>query len=174
MSATVTIRSFEPSDAPAISELFGSEGVFEGTLQLPSMPIASRIELFTRLDMNSCALVAIADGGLVGYGSLFSLSPSPRVKHRRGVALAIAKPWQGKGVGGQLLTGLLDWADNWAGVLRVELTAYTDNAHAIRLYEKHGFKHEGVHRAYALRHGQYVDALAMARLHPKPPVLPRL
>jgi L-phenylalanine/L-methionine N-acetyltransferase len=174
MSETVIIRSFEPSDAHAISQLFGSDGVFEGTLQLPSMPIASRIELFTRLDLNSCGLVAIADGALVGYGSLFSLSSSPRVKHRRGVALAIAKSWQGKGVGGQLLKGLLDWADNWAGVLRVELTVYTDNAAAIWLYEKHGFVREGLHRAYALRGGHYVDAYAMARLHPQQPLLPNL
>jgi L-phenylalanine/L-methionine N-acetyltransferase len=71
-----------------------------------------------------------------------------------------------------LLKDLLDWADNWAGVLRVELTAYTDNAHAIRLYEKRGFRHEGVHQAYTLRNGYFLDALAMSRLHPNQPLLP--
>ena len=54
MSATVTIRSFEPSDAEAISRLFGSDGVFEGTLQMPFVPLASRLELFTKTDINTC------------------------------------------------------------------------------------------------------------------------
>ena len=51
------------------------------------------------------------------------------------------------------------------------LTVYTDNARAIALYEKAGFAHEGTHRAYALRAGRFVDAHAMARLHPNPPPL---
>jgi L-phenylalanine/L-methionine N-acetyltransferase len=70
------------------------------------------------------------------------------------------------------MTGLLDWADNWAAVLRIELTVFTDNARAIALYQRHGFAQEGVMRAYALRDGAYADALAMARLHPRPPALP--
>lgn len=46
---------------------------------------------------------------------------------------------------------------------------YTDNALAMALYEKFGFVHEGTHRAFALRNGVYVDALAMTRLHSNPP-----
>jgi L-phenylalanine/L-methionine N-acetyltransferase len=174
MAEPVIICSFEPSDAEAISRLFGSDGVFEGTLQMPFVPIASRLELFTKTDIYNCGLVATANGALAGYGSLFQMSPSPRARHRRGLALVVAKPYQGQGIGGQLLTHLLDWADKWAGVLRVELTVYTDNAAAIRLYEKHGFVREGLNRAYALRDGQFVDTFGMARLHPNQPLLPKL
>jgi putative acetyltransferase len=67
------------------------------------------------------------------------------------------------------MDALLDYADNWGQVLRIELGVYADNARAIRLYERCGFQHEGRMRAYALRDGQYVDSLAMARLHPRPP-----
>ena len=109
MSATVTIRSFEPTDAQAISELFGSDGVFKGTLQMPMVPIGSRLKLFTRTDINNCGLVAMAGDALIGYGSLVQVSVSPRAKHRRGLALVVAKPHQGQGVGSQLLAQLLDW-----------------------------------------------------------------
>ena len=40
---------------------------------------------------------------------------------------------------------------------------------AIGLYRKFGFETEGRHRGFALRDGRYVDAFAMARLHPDPP-----
>ena len=69
------------------------------------------------------------------------------------------------------MSALTQYADNWGHLLRIELTVYTDNDRAIQLYKKLGFQEEGVRRAFALRDGLYVDALAMARLHPKPPQL---
>ena len=69
------------------------------------------------------------------------------------------------------MAAMCDYADHWAGVLRLELTVYTDNEAAIALYRKFGFEIEGTHRAYAMRDGAYADVLAMARLHPHPPRL---
>jgi putative acetyltransferase len=43
---------------------------------------------------------------------------------------------------------------------------YTDNLAALALYRKFAFAIEGTCRAYAFREGSYVDAYAMARLHP--------
>ena len=42
----------------------------------------------------------------------------------------------------------------------------------IRRAEPGDFALEGTQRAYALRAGVFVDAIAMARLHPNPPQLP--
>jgi putative acetyltransferase len=86
--------------------------------------------------------------------------------------MAVARDAQGQGVGSALMAALIDWADNWARLLRLELTVYTDNPRAIALYRKFGFVREGTHRAYALRNGVFVDADCMARLHPSPPQLP--
>ncbi|MEO7390644.1 MAG: GNAT family N-acetyltransferase [Ramlibacter sp.] len=164
----LVIRAAEPADAPAISALVGAVGTFEGTLQLPDMPVASRLEVLQRVDANSCKLVALEGDRVVGCAGLHSM-PGLRRAHARGLGIGIASDWQGCGLGRQLIERLLLWADNWAGVLRVELTVHADNDRAIALYRQLGFVEEGRHRAYALKDGHYVDALFMARLHPKPP-----
>ena len=51
----------------------------------------------------------------------------------------------------------------------VQVSAIVDNDRAIALYQRFGFRHEGVHRGFALRDGAYVDVISMARLHPAPP-----
>ena len=174
----ITIRAAEPSDAIACSALIGSDGVFEGTLQMPYAAAASRVDRFSKMDPHCVQLVAVArdvDHGtelVVGHAGLFTTSASPRRMHVRGLGIAVAGAWQGKGIGDQLMQALLHWADNWAGVLRIELNVYTDNVRAIALYQRHGFVQEGVMRAMALKDGVYADSLAMARFHPHPPTLP--
>jgi putative acetyltransferase len=74
---------------------------------------------------------------------------------------------QGKGVGTALMQALVDLADGWLNVFRLELTVFVDNRRAIALYRKFGFEIEGTHKAYALRAGEYVDAHFMARIRPK-------
>jgi putative acetyltransferase len=113
--------------------------------------------------------VAEAEGALVGNAGLNPVGPALRRRHAMHLGITVAKGWQGRGVGTQLMAALLDAADRWLGCLRIELTVFTDNEAAIALYRKFGFEIEGTHRAYALRDGRYVDVLAMARLHPSPP-----
>lgn len=60
---------------------------------------------------------------------------------------------QGKGIGTALLRELIDAADNWLGLRRIELTVYTDNVRAVHLYQKFGFETEGTHLVCPLRNG---------------------
>jgi L-phenylalanine/L-methionine N-acetyltransferase len=176
-SERIHIRAAEPGDATAMSALVGSVGVFEGTLQMPYVAVASRVDRYSKIDTNNVQLVAVArdaDSGseqIVAHGGLFAIHGSLRRMHARGLGITVALGWQGQGIGDQLMTALIDWADNWAGVLRIELTVFADNAKAIALYQRHGFVQEGFMHAYALRNGVYADTLAMARLHPRPPLL---
>ena len=70
--------------------------------------------------------------------------------------------------GGSTVGGALDVADNWMNLHRVELSVYADNEAAIGLYRKFGFETEGLFRDYAVRDGQWVDTLSMARLRNRP------
>jgi putative acetyltransferase len=171
----IEFRRAELRDAEALAQFMADPAVFSGLLQMPYPGIeAWRKRLESRLnEQGDLFLLALAEGTVVGHAGLHSLAWTPRRRHVAGLGIAVAAAWQGKGVGDALMRRLLEWADNWAGYLRIELTVYVDNARAIGLYRKHGFVEEGVSRADALRDGVYVDSLLMARLHPRPPQLPR-
>jgi putative acetyltransferase len=169
----ITIRRAQVSDAAAFAEMMAHPEVFSGLLQ---NPFPSEEQWRQRLQDGAAPgkadlhLVAInEEGRLLGSSGLHAAGAALRRRHVASLGVSIAQSAQGQGVGTALLAELLDYADNWAQVLRVELTVYADNARAIKLYEKFGFEPEGRMKGYALRAGAYVDTLAMARLHPKPP-----
>jgi putative acetyltransferase len=168
-AAPIVIRSAEPEDAAAIAALIGLPGVYEGLLQTPDAPNASRLEYHQKVEPHACRLVALADGEIIGTAGLHLSGTGLRRMHVRALGLGVAPGWQGRGVGRRLLARLLDWADNWGGVLRVELYVHADNDRALALYRSMGFVQEGRHKAFSLKNGQYVDSFSMARMHPNPP-----
>jgi putative acetyltransferase len=70
----------------------------------------------------------------------------------------------GIGIGSQLMSAILDIADNWLNLTRVELEVNTDNPVAVRLYEKFGFEIEGTHKLHAFGNGRWADSYFMSRL----------
>lgn len=171
-ASRVTIRAMEPADAAAVSALIGGEGVVAGTLQMPDMAVASRVELLQKIEPGTCRLVGEFEGRIVASAGLHLAGASMRRSHVRSLGIGIAEEWQGKGLGRLLIQRLFDWADNWANVLRIELVVHADNDRAMALYRSMGFIDEGRHRAYAMKNGRFVDSICMARLHPNPPQLP--
>ena len=156
------MRAAEPGDVEAIQELLAQPLAQANTLQLPFRSIEDRRQRVMS-DSHTHRLVAVVDGRVVGELGLH-LEGNPR---RRGVAefgMAVHDEYHGRGVGSALMAALLELADNWLGLRRLELTVYTDNTAAVHLYEKFGFVIEGTASAYALRGGKYVDAYYMARL----------
>jgi len=167
----ISVRRAEPADFEAVARQMDDESAYSGTLQVP---FASRELWRKRLAEpaeGEFILVACVGGEVVGNAGLNASSKSLRRTHAMGVGMAVPSAWQGKGVGTALMTALVDLADNWLNVTRLELAVYTDNARAIALYRKFGFEIEGTHKAYALREGRYVDAHFMARLRAKPAVV---
>ena len=78
--------------------------------------------------------------------------------------MMVRDDWHGKGVDTAMMRAVIDLADKWLNLARIELTVFTDNESAIALYRKFGFEIEGTHRKYAFRDGEFVDAYAMARI----------
>ena len=156
------IRPVEPEDWPDISEVWAQPGAIAGTLQMPFRSKAAQRERLAALRPGVVHLAAVAEGKVIGTASLARLEN--RRAHVGTIGMGVHDAWAGKGAGTALMSALLNVADQWMGLRRVELTVYADNARAIGLYERFGFVREGLHRDFALRDGVFVDALAMARL----------
>jgi putative acetyltransferase len=171
----ITIRRAHPNDAEAIAKIMNQPEVYSGTLQLPHTDTEIwRPRLSDQLTAGKVELVlaAVVDGEVVGSAGLHPVSPATRRRHAMGLGITVATEWQGRGVGRKLIAALCEYADRWAGILRIELTVFCDNQRAVTLYRSFDFEIEGTHTAYALRNGVFADTYSMARLHPDPPRLP--
>jgi putative acetyltransferase len=164
----IAIRRAEPTDYEGVWRTFQDESVYTGTLQTPFTSQERWRKHLADLTDADYMLVACAGTEIVGHAGLHPLGKSPRRAHAMTLGIGVKSDWQRRGVGTALMSALLDLADNWLNVFRLELTVYADNEPAIALYRKFGFAQEGILRCYALRAGEYVDACFMARLKPKP------
>ena len=161
--ATISVRGREPHDLEAIHEIMNCPGVVRETLQLPLRSLEARREQYTQWSADANSLVAEIDGRVVGQLGLH-LQATPRRRHVASFGMAVHDDFQGRGVGSALMVAMIDLADNWLNLRRIELAVYADNAPAIHLYEKFGFTIEGTQRHFAFRDGAYVDAYSMARV----------
>lgn len=73
-------------------------------------------------------------------GAGLTVFANPRLRHSADIGIMVHKDYQNMGVGSALMERLLDLADNWLMLVRVELTVFADNERAIHLYEKFGFE----------------------------------
>lgn len=157
------IRRAEPDDAEAYYEIYSGPSAQGNTLQLP-YPSAElwRRKLADPSD-TQYNLVAVVGDRVVGSISITTYQRARR-RHVGGIGMGVHDDWQSQGVGTALMEAIIDLAENWLNISRIELEVFTDNERAIRLYERFGFEREGTMRQHAFRDGKYVDTYMMARL----------
>jgi putative acetyltransferase len=159
----IVVRAAEITDAEALQEIFGQPRAQANTLQLPFRSVAQRRDWMSRVTTDGHLLVAEIDGRVIGNIGLH-IATAPRRRDVGSFGMSVHDDFQGRGVGTALMRAMLELADNWLGLRRIEMEVYTDNAPAIHLYEKFGFVIEGTGRQWARREGELVDAYFMARL----------
>jgi putative acetyltransferase len=160
----VSVRHAEPDDYEAMHRIMSAPRAAAGTLQLPLQSAEAWRKRLSEPPDGLILLVACVDGEVVGNLGLETFPNRPRVRHAGTIGMAVRDDWQGRGVGTSLMEAVLDLADNWLNLSRIELQVYADNSAAVALYKRFGFEIEGTHRCYAFRDGEYVDAYSMARL----------
>ncbi|KLU58744.1 spermidine N(1)-acetyltransferase [Peptococcaceae bacterium CEB3] len=162
------IRPVCLGDAKDINELRHMPGVFENILGIPSERLKKTEDWISKLDNYTHEFVAIItdESGserVVGMAGLTVFGNS-RLRHSAGIGIMVHREYQGNGIGRKLMETLLDIADNWLMLVRVELSVFVDNLKAIELYKKLGFDIEGTKRKAAIRNGEYIDEYVMARI----------
>jgi len=161
-SAGVVIRAARVSDFEGLAMIGAMPGFRSGTLRLPYRSPEETRHVLEGQGANDLALVAERDGAILGSAGWRRFEG--RRAHIAAIGMGVHDAHVGRGIGTALLAALVDSADNWFAIRRLELTVYTDNATAIRLYRRFGFETEGTLRDCAFTAGRFVDALAMARI----------
>ncbi len=156
------LRGLEPDDYADWHAIRLCPQVMRNTLMLPFSTLAEARERLAHIPQNAHVIVAEVDGHVVGQAWLEQRWG--RCSHVGQPGIMVHDDYTRQGIGTALLGAIIDLAENWLGLWRLELEVYTDNAAAIALYRKFGFEVEGTKRLYALRDGSYVDVHVMARL----------
>ncbi|HBO4531273.1 TPA: GNAT family N-acetyltransferase, partial [Pseudomonas aeruginosa] len=148
-SPTIRLERYSERHVEGLTALYNDPAVARQVLQMPYQSVEQRRKRLhdSADDDRLLILVALHQGDVIGSASL---EQHPRIRRSHSGSI-------GMGVGSRLLGELLDIADNWMNLRRVELTVYTDNAPALALYRKFGFETEGEMRDYAVRDGRFVD-----------------
>ena len=110
---------------------------------------------------NNCIfLVAEVDNEIVGTLT-FSASSSHRTRHIGEFGMSVKKAYWGLGIGSNLLAYLIDWARETGVIRKINLKVREDNVRARTLYEKFGFKTEGIITRYFYIEGKFYNVIEM-------------
>ena len=102
------------------------------------------------------------DKKLVGYMAV-ERGEFNRILHSAYIVVGIKKAYQGRGIGREFFALLDDWARE-NDIIRLELTVECKNVNAISLYERCGFKKEGLREKSMRVDGVFVDEYYMAKI----------
>ncbi|WP_041720469.1 GNAT family N-acetyltransferase [Alkaliphilus metalliredigens] len=163
----IYIRPICVSDGKGVNELRRMPGVFENILGIPSERIKRNEDYIVNMGNNTHQFVAVVkesgEEKIIGSAGL-DIFPNSRQRHSASIGIMVHKDFQNSGVGTKLMEAIIDIADNWLMLIRVELTVFADNEKAIHLYKKFNFQIEGTKKKAGIRNGEYVDELMMGRI----------
>jgi len=111
---------------------------------------------------NQMIFVVEHENQLVGF--LAALGGNYRRNHHCAhIVIGIRQNFAGQGIGKRLFKVLEKWGTDHK-IHRLELTVMAHNERALHLYQKMGFKTEGIKQDSLLVNGKYVDEYYMARI----------
>ncbi|MGK7927962.1 MAG: GNAT family N-acetyltransferase [Spirulina sp.] len=169
----VILRGLELSDWQDIAEIYLAPKCSFFASQLPYQSRQDFQQQIEKMVRGGYGLVAVVEGKVIGIVNLTTFKGSR--SHVGKISIAVRDDYQGQGIGSQLLGAIIDLAEQWLNLQRLELGVYCNNEPAIALYKKYSFEIEGVLKKSDFRNGIYIDAYFMARIRDEssknPPIL---
>lgn len=159
---SLVIRPVRLSDAQDINEMRRQKEVRAHTLALPTETIEFTEGFLRSMGGDDHVLVSELEGKVVGMVGIYLLK-GVRQRHSAFLGIMVRTEYQGQGIGKNLMENILDLADNWLMLVRIELDVTADNEKAISLYQSFGFEIEGTKKYAIMKDGKYADLLMMAR-----------
>lgn len=122
-----------------------------------------KIEAISKIE-NGKYIVAEDGGKIVGHAFLEPMGLEA-IRHVVRLTIAVYPGSQGRGIGKEMLSHLIEWAKTAPGVEKIELNVRSVNEKAIQLYQQLGFRIEGrIRKRMRFPNGEYVDDLEMGLL----------
>jgi len=125
--------------------------------------VDKQAEMTRKMKLNNVSNVFVAevDARLAGYigvtGGLFAKN-----KHTCHFAVGVLKAYQRKAIATKLIETMEAWAGDRA-ITRIELSVVTENVAAVALYNRCGYKMEGLKKASLIIKNRAVDEYLMAK-----------
>lgn len=159
----LVLRATLRTDAAELNALANLPGVRWGTTHMPYLKLEAT-ERWLAESVGAFGLIAELEGRVVGNANWRRFDG--RTAHVAEVGMMVHDDHVGRGIGGALLAALIEAADDWHDLRRLQLHVMHDNLAAIRLYERFGFVREGRLHGHVFRAGRDEDVVAMARRRP--------
>ena len=159
------IRAASAVDASAIAVIY-NQGIEDRVATLETSPrtVAERSAWLAARSPRHPVLVAEDDaGGVIGWASLNPYNPRRAYDHVADCSVYVAREHRGHGIGGVLMTALIDAARSF-DYHKMVLAALASNQVGRRLYERSGFSLVGTYREHGMLDGRWVDVVVMERL----------
>ena len=159
---SLRIRDIKIEDYKEISKIRKMHGVMENILSNKDEEEELIKEKIINRGKNQYWYVAEENGKVIGLGILMNHG-NLRKRHVGVITLMVNSDYQNKGIGSLLMDKLINLSES-LNIIRLELCVFRDNYKAINLYKKFGFKEEGIKVKSALKNGEYIDEVMMARI----------
>ncbi|WGX77040.1 GNAT family protein [Paraclostridium bifermentans] len=127
-----------------------------------SMSVEAEQDYIERINNmnNSKNVLIIIENEIAGIASITSVQKE-RMKHNGTLGISLRKKYWGIGLGSEIMAYLIDWAKSNKITKKINLLVREDNIRGVKLYEKFGFKKEGLLKKDICVNGIYYNTIAM-------------
>lgn len=164
--AELTVRKAEEKDAEMTAQfkiLVSGESDFlsygKGELEITVEKERENIRALNMRD-NAAFIIAEINGDMAGFIT-FAGGDRIRTRHAGEMGIVIQQKYWGLSIGGFLIEYLIGWAKQTEVIRKINLRTRTDNVKAIKLYERYGFRREGVLTRNMYISGKFFDSYLM-------------